>query len=351
VRFLSRGDGYILFLTPTEAVLALDHVQLKAGGPGAPTASPGEPPVAAPRDVVRMKLLGGSANPTVQGAQPLAGRVNYVTGIGDSQRQQEVPTYGRVQYKGVYPGIDLVYYGNDRALEYDVVIAPEADPSVINPGLFGRESLIYSTLLGGMDFEVAHSIASDAAGNAYVTGSTDSDLDFPVTPGAFQTSSGWGNCGTFERPRGCQDAFVTKLDPSGSTLLYSTYLGGLGHDVGNGIAVDEAGFVYVVGQAFAHDFPVHRAVQPKKASGCCTDGFLTKLTPGGAVRYSTYFGGTGDDAISDLAVDRWNNVFVVGGGNSADLTIVNPLQARASGGNDGFIAVIGEAEAARTIER
>ena len=125
---------------------------------------------------------------------------------------------------------------------------------------------------------------------------------------------------------------MTKLNASGSALLYSTYLGGLGRDFGNGIAVDKEGFVYVVGQAFAHDFPVHRAVQPNKASGCCTDGFLTKFTPTGAVRYSTYFGGSGNDGISDLAVNNRNNVYMVGSGNSADLTIVNPLQRGAGEG-------------------
>jgi len=175
-----------------------------------------------------------------------------------------------------------------------------------------------------------------------VTGSTDSGLDFPTTPNAFQKYGGGGNCGTWDRPRDCQDAFLTKVDASGSALMYSTYLGGLGHDFGNGIAVDDAGFVYVVGQAFAHDFPVHRAVQARKASGCCTDGFLTKFTPAGAVRYSTYFGGAGDDSLSDVALDGAGNAFIVGSGNSPDLAVVNPLPGIARGGTDAFIAVIGE---------
>ena len=212
----------------------------------------------------------------------------------------------------------------------------------IDPRLSGRASLIYSTLLGGLDFEVAHSIAVDAQDNVYVTGSTDSGLDFPTTPGAFQKYGGGGNCGTWDRPRDCQDAFLTKLNPSGSTLMYSTYLGGLGNDFGNGIAVDAEGFAYVVGQAFAHDFPVHRAVQSRKASGCCTDGFLTKFTPAGAVRYSTYFGGAGDDSLSDIALDGGDNAFIIGSGDSPDLVMVNPLQGIAPGATDAFIAVIGD---------
>ena len=148
----------------------------------------------------------------------------------------------------------------------------------------GAPALVYSTLLGGSDFEIAHAIAVDSAGNAYVTGSTDSGLDFPVTTTAFQKIGGGGNCGTILQPRDCQDAFMTKLNPTGSALIYSTYLGGLGNDFGNGIAVDSAGSAYVVGEAFAADFPLHRPIQPAKGSACCTDAFVTKFNPSGGGR-------------------------------------------------------------------
>ena len=218
----------------------------------------------------------------------------------------------------------------------------------LRPYLSGTASVAWSTLLGGSDFEVAHSIAVDASGNSYVTGSTTSSLDFPTTPGAFQTIGGGGNCGTFDRPRDCQDAFVTKLNSTGSGLIYSTMLGGLGHDVGNGIALDAARNAYVTGQAFAHDFPVHNAVQSTKGGG--NDGFVTKVNPlGTGLSYSTYLGGTADDAGSDLVIDSSGTAFVIGTTDSGNFPIANAYQAVYRGNSDAFITKIGETSCSYSI--
>ena len=211
----------------------------------------------------------------------------------------------------------------------------------MKPYLSGNASVAWSTLLGGNDFDVAHSIAVDTAGNSYVTGSTTSSLDFPTTAGAFQTIGGGGNCGTILQPKDCQDAFVTKLNNSGSGLVYSTYLGGLGHDFGNGIGLDVAGNAYVTGQAFAHDFPVHNAVQSVKGGG--NDAFVTKVNPTGiGLVYSTYLGGSADDSGSDLAVNGSGAVYVIGNTVSANFPLATPFQPAYGGNSDAFIAKIGD---------
>jgi Beta-propeller repeat len=344
VTYLSRGDHYTLFLTPTEAVLALDPVEHTAGGPGASSRGAEQLRAAAPRDVVRMNLLGGSANPTLEGMQPLAGRVNYVKGIGDGQWRQEVPTYGRVRYEGVYPGIDLVYYGNNGALEYDFVVAPDADPSVIRFAFEGATDvgrsddgaltmatgsgslhlrapvlyqdvngtrktvtgayvveqggtvgfqiggydrrqplvidpvLLYSSYLGGTGADGAADIALDAFGNIYVTGYMAS-ADFPVAdpsrPGRFGDD---------------YDLFVTKIDPSGTSLIYTAYLGDTRDDQGLGIAVDPAGFAYVTG---AYTFPSSGNQQV----------LVAKFDPMGTMVYATAFGGASPDVGFAIAIN------------------------------------------------
>src|SRR5437660_7898279 len=294
VRFLSRGSGYTLFLTPTEAVLTLT----KAGAHAKRQIS-GEATLVEPEKhagtVLRMKLLGANPMSRVTGVEELRGRSNYFIGNDPAKWRANVPTHAKVEYRDVYPGVNLVYYGNQRQLEHDFVISPGADPKVITLAFEGMDGvaidalgdlvlradggevrlrkpfvyqdqdgqraviptryvlkaertvafevasydatkpliidpvLAYSTLLGGSNDDRGFGIAVDAAGNAYVTGGTGSS-DFPTTAGAFQTTLG-----------GSSDAFVTKLDPTGTALVYSTYLGGSSGDYAHGIAVDAAG--------------------------------------------------------------------------------------------------------------
>lgn len=189
--------------------------------------------------------------------------------------------------------------------------------------------LVYSTYLGGTgqdDTNFYNSIAVDSGGHAYVTGFTDS-LDYPTTPGAFQTV----NKGGF------YDAFVTKLNTRGTGLEYSTYLGGSGQDGTQGIAVDAAGRAYVTGYTDSPDFPVKNAAQP--TLGGSTDAFVTKLNSSGtALVYSTYLGGTADDAGLSIAVDSGGRAYVSGGTNSPNFpTTANALQPVAQGSFDGFV--------------
>src|SRR5262249_9530365 len=180
--------------------------------------------------------------------------------------------------------------------------------------------LLYSTYLGGSGSAVINAIALDAAGSAYVTGETDS-TDFPTTPGVIQEKAGRRNC-----IEGCTDAFVTKIAPSGSALAYSTYLYGALDATGNAIAVDAAGNAYVVGQTVSLLFPILDAFQPSKRD--LDDAFVVKLNPDATrLVYSSYLGGSrfghspgnGSDAGTAIVLDAAGNAYVAGYTQSKDL--------------------------------
>src|SRR5208337_2632455 len=301
VDFLSQGSGYTLFLTPTETVVSLQKPAPAAGDAAA-----------APNSVVlSSRFVGANPQPQVVGLDRLAGTSNYFIGSDPSQWHTNIANYGQVEYQNLYPGVDLVFYGNQRQLEYDYIVAPGTDPGVIKLAFDGADSmsidgqgdlvlhtsagdvtedapvvyqesggvrqpisghfvlegdgqvgfavgaydhtqplvidpvLSYSTYLGGTSDEYGRGIAVDTAGNAYVTGET--GPDFPTTTGAYRTTYG----GLINHVA----VFVTKLNPTGTALVYSTYLGGTSHDQGQGIAVDTAGNAYVTGFTVSTDFP------------------------------------------------------------------------------------------------
>jgi subtilisin-like proprotein convertase family protein len=206
---------------------------------------------------------------------------------------------------------------------------------------------IYATYLGGSGHESLNDIAVDTSGNAYVTGSTNSQ-DFPTTGAAFQPlHNGWGPMVT--------NGFVSKLNPTGTALVYSTYLGGGMDDVAQGIAIDAARNVFVTGSATSRDFPTTPGVvQPQMASQpeCdwafryCTDAFVTKLNAAGsALVYSTYLGANLDDAASGIAVDAAGNAHVTGSTWSTNFPRVRPVQANRGGELDAFVAKLNAAGA------
>ena len=190
-------------------------------------------------------------------------------------------------------------------------------------------ALIYSTFFGSLSEtalcgEFQGGIALDSSNNAYLTGYTTA-TDFPVTTGAFQTKLG--------NPQGCS-AFVTKLNNTGSNLVYSTYLGGTnGLDIGFGITVDSSGNAYVAGQAGSTDFPTNNAIQSMYGGGQ-SDAFVTELNPNGnGLVFSTFLGGTAGDAAGALAIDGAGAIYVGGSTSSSDFPTKNPLQATNKGSN------------------
>ncbi len=199
--------------------------------------------------------------------------------------------------------------------------------------------MVYSTYLGGVVYSRGSAIAVDGSGNSYIVGTTCS-FNFPVTPGAFQENFGGSS--------GCEigDAFVTKLSSTGSTLVYSSYLGGSGGDSANGIAVDNGGNAYVTGATSSSDFPTTLgAFQTvcNGGSGCSNsgDGFVSKVNlSGSALVYSTYLGGSGFDGASSIAVDSEGNAYVTGSTFSSDFPTMNPLQATIRGSYTAFVTKI-----------
>ena len=180
----------------------------------------------------------------------------------------------------------------------------------INPG---GTAWVYCTYLGGNNVDEGYAIAADATGNAYVTGYTAS-TNFPLQS-PYRSSN-----------TASVDAFVTKLNPAGSALVYSTYLGGSATDYGTAIAVDSSGSAYVTGIVDSTDFPVVNAMQPKL--GARSDAFVTKFDPSGsALVYSTYLGGGSVDDAYAVAIDQTGNAYVTGRTNSSDFPLTNAIQA------------------------
>ena len=187
--------------------------------------------------------------------------------------------------------------------------------------------LAYSTYLGGSNADLGNGIAVDSSGNAYVTGQTAS-TNFP-TANTIQSKFGGGQA----------DAFVAKLNASGSALIYSTYLGGTGGDAGLGIAVDSSGNAYVAGRTGSTDFPTANPIQSKYGGGTF-DAFVAKLNASGsALLYSTYLGGNSEDDGNGIAVDAAGSAYVAGLTTSTDFPTANPLQSKNAGSSDVFVAV------------
>src|SRR6266576_2997676 len=186
-------------------------------------------------------------------------------------------------------------------------------------------SLVYSTYLGGSSDDVGQSIAVDSAGSVYVTGYTGAQ-DFP-TVNPIQATN-----------HGIHDAFVTKISPDGSALVYSTYLGGSSDDYGWGIAVDSVGNAHVTGDTPSLDFPILKALQSKFHEGANFNSFVSEINAdGSALIYSTYWGGSGGEGGSRVAVDPAGNTYIGGYTFSPDFPTVNAIQPTYAGNVDAYV--------------
>jgi hypothetical protein len=279
---------------------------------------------------------GGGTNAFVAKLDPAGSALVYCTYLGGSGGtgggSLAVDASGNVYVEGSTDSIDFPTTAGAFQTTYGGGIS-DAFVAKLDPA---GSALVYSTYLGGSGEDSTTGLAIDAAGNAYVTGGTDSS-DFPTTMGAFQTTKGGGTFGS--------DAFATKLDATGSVLVYSTYLGGSGTDYAQGIAVDAAGNAFVTGNTNSSDFPTTAtAFQTTYGGDACCDAFVTQLdAAGSALVYSTYLGGSGDDGGSAIALDTVPNpnAYVTGFTNSGDFpTSAGAFQATNAGNYDAFVAKI-----------
>jgi hypothetical protein len=381
VKYLARGQGYTLFLTPDAAVLGL-----RSEGAGKPT------------EWLRLALRGAAATSAIHGEGQLAGRSNYFIGNDPSQWRTNIPTFARVRYQQVYPGVDLTYYGRQGQLENDFEVAAGVNPKVISWQVEGAERirvdstgdlvlaldgsevrlqqprayqwegeqereipihyrvhgqkvsfalgqydrhqklvidpvLTYSTYLGGTGGDQAFGVAVDAVGDAYVTGVTASP-NFPITTPVYQSTSA-----------GDGDVFITEFNPTGDGIIFSTYLGGSGADIPAQILIATTplyptGALFLVGSTTSNNFPTTPAAFQTAYAGD-QDAFLAEMSlDGSTLLLSTYIGGTAEDFGTALAVDSLGDVFVAGSTQSTDFPTMNPLQPANDGLYDVFVTEV-----------
>lgn len=382
VRYYEKSAGHAVYFT--DEGLYINLLKRTANVDNGIT-GPQTPDTNIQSEVIRLGLSGSSRAPEIEAVNRQEGAFNYLIGNDRSGWRTGIPAFGALVYKDVYKGVDVKYHGNNSELEYDVIVRPGANPSAVRffyegvkglkagkdggleialahgtinqkkPFIYqtingkkvevaggfellgaesGRHSygfqvasydkgqdliidpsLVFSTYLGGVYADYGNSVAIDSSGNAYITGSTDS-TNFPLSA-PLQGAIG-GNIPV-------SDVFVTKLNASGSALVYSTYLGGVGSDFGYGIAVDSSGNAYVTGHTTSADFPTAAPLYGTYSGA--TDAFVAKInSAGSALVYSTYIGGTRSESANAIALDLWNNAYIAGYTTSSDFPTVSPLQ-------------------------
>jgi hypothetical protein len=399
VRFLARFPGYVLFLTEAEAVF------LFPGGGRPPSrhelpqllSHPTPDASKSPTSVLRLRWIGpaGAARVQPHGSASLPGYSNYLRGNDPARWIKKVPHFSQVDFPGLFPGTDLVFYGREGGLEFDWRLRPGVRVAGLEMELSGQKSMElgpegslqlelpggrfsfkapaayqevpggripveiryslrdgnrvgfdvgpcdpslpividpfidYATFVGGGGFEWLHAVAADAEGKAYVVGFTTS-VDYP-TQAALRSS-------TPSIVAGHQDAVLSVLDPTGSFLIYSTYLGGSDNEDALAVVVDSSGSATVGGTTTSVDFPVVNAFQGSYGGASSFDGFLCKLAPdGGSFIFSTYLGGSDNDAVWGLAQSGSGDIYATGYTFSANFPVSAGLSPAGAGGPDVFV--------------
>ena len=401
VKFTSRGQGAMFFLTANETVMRLRNADFGMRNKNS------DAKFGRQSATMKMRFEGANSQPNVTGAELLPGKSNYFIGNDRSKWQRDVANFAKVCYDELYPGIDAVFYGNQRQLEYDFVVAPGADPRQIKLSFAGADSLkldaagnlvlktavgeiiqqapviyqqsgdarqpisggyvltadnrvtfeigdydasrelvidpivAFASYLGGGDLDDANDVTVDAAGNVYLAGDTESE-DFPAS----------GNLGSNGLFNGDTAAFVVKLSPDGAAQLYSTLIDGRKFDSAIGLKVDAQGNAYLTGTTGSTNFPLEAPFQDRINPGIATQpsyvlpdvlvaAFVLKLNAAGnALVFSTYLSGNNDDEGFDIAVSNNLRVYVTGYTFSTNFPVKNEFQNNTIlSGKDAFITV------------
>jgi hypothetical protein len=385
-RFIARSPDYLIGLEPSGAAVML-----------------ASPPAGA-SIALEIRLEGADPSSQMTAEEKSVGVSNYFIGSDPAAWRTNIPHYTRVRAQGVYPGIDLVYYGNQRELEFDFVVGPGADPRQVILGLEGVETLRidrHGDLLaevGQREFRFRRPIAYQGEKDGrqevksgfvllgrneagFEVGAYDRTRPLVIDPSiAYATYFGSGTS-TFESisgiavdQAGClfvqgttaaanfptinalyptalggYDVFVSKLNAAGDTLLFSTYFGGSDRDYAAGIVVDTDGDIYLTGSTASTNFPTVSPIQAVfgGSSGCTGDAFLTKMKgDGSALIYSTYLGGSLDDEAMGVSVDDAESAYVSGRAESANFPTANAYQGGNHGGMEVFISKVNAAGSA-----
>ncbi len=378
IKYIHRGSGQNLFFTQEGVIFS---VSSKSNNK---------------TQNIKMHLVESNKNAKVTAIDEQVTKTNYFMGNDASKWKTNISNFAKVKYESIYEGIDLLFYGNQSQLEYDLVLAPKVDPKQIQIAFDGAKSLStnkngdliintevaeliqhkpiiyqvidgekrfidgafnikdktvgfdlasydsskelvidppvslsYSTYLGGNSTDQGFSIAVDSTGNAYVSGATLS-TNYPTTVGAFDTTQAGSN-----------DVFVTKLNATGTALIYSTFIGNTGNDGSFALAIDTAGNAYVTGFTTSVNFPVTQGAFQTTLAGN-QDSFITKLnSSGNGLLYSSYLGGSSLDQGLSLAVDSAGNAYISGLTSSTNFpTTTGAFQTTLGGGQDAFVSKI-----------
>ncbi len=389
VQYLSRGKGYGFFFTPKEAVMTFNRQDPYSGQ--------------VTNSTISMHLIGANPNPEVLGKNSLVTKTNYLIGNDPSKWKRNVSNYEKVLYKEVYPGIDLIYYGNKNTLEYDFIVFPGADSKVINMEFEGVESmelddeghLVLISLHGNL-IQRAPMIYQEIDGKrnlvngnyrllgknqvGYEVNSYDREKPLVIDP-FFDFSTFFGGNGLAIRAAaypydiavaesgevyiigtsnglpypsppdvfqkelsGTNDIFVAQLNANGSTLEFFTYLGGTSIESNASLTLDSDLNIYIAGTTTSIDFPT--AGNPVSAtSGGLTDAFVAILSADGKdLTYSTYIGGIGHDYATDIAIDGNRDIYITGQTNGFFFPLVNSFQGTEIFGNDAFLTKLNPSE-------
>ncbi len=374
VDFLARGSGYTVFLSDGDAVIALN-----SGDGGY---------------ALRLDLVGANEDATVTAGDPVSGTSNYLLGSDPDGHQTGVSHVGSVRYENVYDGIDVRYYGNQRQLEYDFIVAAGADPGVIEIDFQGAQSvhvdesgdLVVRLWEGEEDihFEAPYAYQDTDAGRVEVSsqyvinaegqvgfelgsydttreliidpildystylGGTGADQAYEITVDATGAIYLLGKTESADFPvgvgslSGSSDAFVAKLQPDGngaSDLVFATYIGGSGNEYGSGgIELDGAGNIIILGSTESSNFATTAGAYDTSLNGT-SDAFVVKLNPNGdTLLYGTYFGGSASESGNGLALDGAGNAYITGQTLSNNLSLVNAYDNSFTGSSDAYVA-------------
>lgn len=372
-QFVARGPGYTIALDTSGSTLALRRGEQR----------------------IRTRLLGAGAY-RMEGESLLPGRVHRVLGGSPTGWQTDIPTFGTVRVRDVYPGIDLIYYGNQKQLEYDFEVAPGADPGRIRMQfsgvrevvLAGNGDLVLQTEVGEIrhrkpyayqsrngtirpvevryrisplrevSFEISEYERSSPLTidpvleySSYGGGAGD-DRAYAIAVDASGCAYIAGETYSADFPvasslqpwlKGYSDVFIMKLNASGTGILFSTYIGGSDRDQASAIALDSSGNIYISGMTRSTDFPsTYGAYRTSNAGG--EEAFVAKFdATGGHLAYSTYLGGSGNDRATALALDAARNAYVAGYTSSVNFPLALPGQSAFGGVVDGFVAKLNNA--------
>ena len=367
VKFISRGSGYTAFLTTNGLVLALHPRQHSSAASSAGRES----------RILRFQLVGASSKPLAVGEDPQSGRVNYFFGNDPSQWHRNVPVFAKVRYKSVYPGIDLVYYGNHRQMEYDFEVLPAGKPGSIEFEVRGADTVsldqdhnlvlqvgtetltfqspvVYQSINSQLTRVEGGYVMKDSTHVAFQVASYDATKPLVIDPvlvySTYLGGSGDDNATAVavdnsgdvyvvgytdstdfplatlgSLPAGTNHVFVAKLDPTASNLIYADYLGGNGEDFGYALTLDGADDVYVTGSTESSNFPVVNAYQATYPG--FFNAFVTTISPdGSALLYSTYLGGNGIDTPVGIALDANADIIVAGSTSSTNFPVSSAYQ-------------------------